>query len=92
MRESLYSTVIDEFGSIRMRGNKKKGKRAEAKRFLTTLSKMARSQGRKAFSVSEMYCLADDIRLQVDDMEALIEDLNLAGELLKKGSGMYSLA
>lgn len=92
MRESLYSTVIDEFGSIKMRGNKKKGKRAEAKRFLTTLSKMARSQGRKVFSVSEMYCLADDIRLQVDDMEALIEDLNLAGELLKKGSGTYSLA
>ena len=91
MRESLYSTVIDEYGSIKV-GGRKKGKHAEAKRYLTTLAKMARAQGRRTFSVQELYGIADDIRLQVDDMVNLVEELNYAGELLKKGNGMYSLA
>jgi DNA helicase MCM8 len=92
MKESLYSTVIDEYGSIQVKGRKKGGKHAEAKRFLTTMSKMANAQGRKVFSVAEMYSIADDIHLQVDDMKTLIEKLNDAGELLKKGNGMYALA
>ena len=91
MKESLYSTVIDEYGSIKMKG-RKKGKHAEAKRFLVTMSKLAKSQGRKMFSVAEMYTIADEIHLQVDDMQNLIEELNYAGELLKKGSGKYALA
>jgi len=53
---------------------------------------MARAQGRRTFSVQELYGIADDIRLQVDDMVNLVEELNYAGELLKKGNGMYSLA
>eukprot|EP00212_Chloropicon_laureae_P009678 CAMPEP_0197494880 /NCGR_PEP_ID=MMETSP1311-20131121/32849_1 /TAXON_ID=464262 /ORGANISM="Genus nov. species nov., Strain RCC856" /LENGTH=138 /DNA_ID=CAMNT_0043040329 /DNA_START=1 /DNA_END=414 /DNA_ORIENTATION=- len=74
MKESLYSTVIDEYGSIKVKG-KKKGKHAEARRFLTTLAKLAKSQGRKVFSVAEMYALADDIQLQVDDMQNFVEEL-----------------
>jgi len=91
MRESLFSTVIDEFGSIQVKG-KKRGKHSEAKRFVSALNQIARNQGRRLFSVAEMFALADDMRLCVDDMKALIEQLNNAGELLKKGNGMYSLA
>ena len=95
MRESLYSTIIDEYGVVtkgRGKGAGRRGKSQEAKRFLATLSQVSRNQAKREFSVAEMCALADEILLQVDDMKALIEQLNDAGELLKKGNGVYALA
>ena len=67
-------------------------KKAEAKRFLGALSRIARVERRAVFPIHELYSVADDLELQVEDMTALIDSLNESGELLKKGGGTYQLA
>jgi len=39
----------------------------------------------------EIYSLADKISLRVPDVDALVENLNIEGFLLQKGSGMYQV-
>jgi DNA helicase MCM8 len=41
--------------------------------------------------VQELFSIADEICLQVPDMDMLIEKLNDAGHLLKKGGRQYQV-
>lgn len=95
MESSMVALGIDEYGMLDFRGSGGRGgasKKAEAKRFLGALSRIARVERRAAFPIHELYSVADDIELQVEDMTALIDSLNESGELLKKGGGTYQLA
>ena len=95
MESSMVALGIDEYGMLDFRGAGGAGganKKAEAKRFLGALSRIARVERRAAFPIHELYSVADDLELQVEDMTALIDSLNESGELLKKGGGTYQLA
>ena len=43
------------------------------------------------FLLQEIYSLADRIGLKVPDLDALVENLNSAGYLLKKGPKTYQV-
>ena len=91
---SMVAMGIDEYGMVDFRGAGGAGasKKAEAKRFLGALSRIANVERRATFQIYELYSVADDLELQVEDMTALIDSLNESGELLKKGGGVYQLA
>lgn len=42
--------------------------------------------------VQELFSIADEICLQVPDMDVLIDKLNVAGYLLKKGHRQYQVS
>lgn len=39
----------------------------------------------------ELFTLADKISLRVPDLDTLVEKMNIAGFLIKKGSGIYQV-
>lgn len=39
----------------------------------------------------DLYTLADKISLRVPDLDALVENMNVLGYLIKKGPGMYQV-
>ena len=94
VQSSMVAMGIDEYGMVDFRGAAGGGasKKAEAKRFLGALSRIANVERRATFQIHELYSVADDLELQVEDMTALIDSLNESGELLKKGGGVYQLA
>ncbi|KAK9824829.1 hypothetical protein WJX81_003431 [Elliptochloris bilobata] len=89
MKACLLDKFVDETGMLDFRRAGGKSKQAEAKRFLAALAKRCQLSGSAQVNVAQLYSLADDLELAVPDMLAFIADLNDAGELLKKGSGVY---
>ncbi|KAL3137863.1 DNA replication licensing factor mcm8 [Trebouxia sp. C0009 RCD-2024] len=65
-------------------------KQAEARRFLSALGRRAAQSG-NSFSVHQLFDLSDHLQLKVPDMRLFIDQLNDAGELLKKGPQTYAL-
>ena len=53
---------------------------AEAKRFLSALSKKAELKGSEQFSIEELFDIADILELNVPDLTAFLEQLNEAGQ------------
>eukprot|EP00887_Chlorella_sp_A99_P007436 scaffold2.g7436.t1 len=65
---------------------------AERLRFLDALKRFVAQRGTDdVVAVAEMYGLADQIELAVEDMPAFIDRLNEAGDLLKKGNARYQV-
>ncbi|CAL4901187.1 unnamed protein product [Urochloa decumbens] len=92
MKESLYEKYVDENGYVDFTRSGGMSQPKEAKRFMNSLNKLSESLQKDYFSRTEMYNLADKISLRVPDVDSLVENLNSAGFLLKKGPGMYQLA
>ncbi|KAL3150551.1 DNA replication licensing factor mcm8 [Trebouxia sp. C0010 RCD-2024] len=65
-------------------------KQAEARRFLSALGHRAAQSG-NSFSVHQLFDLSDHLQLKVPNMRLFIDQLNDAGELLKKGPQTYAL-
>ncbi|XP_010464617.1 PREDICTED: probable DNA helicase MCM8 [Camelina sativa] len=91
MKESLYDKLIDEHGVVDFGRSGGMSQQKEAKRFLSALDKQSELQQKDCFSVSEMYSLADRIGLRVPDIDTFLENLNIAGYLLKKGPKTYQV-
>ncbi|GLI71641.1 hypothetical protein VaNZ11_016915 [Volvox africanus] len=95
VREALY----DRFGGdlaagcadYRQAGGRAGSRSSEAARFLTSLRRLAEREGRNVFSSLELSSLANEIALSVRDVGTFLEQLNEAGQLLKKGSGQYKV-
>ncbi|XP_039837931.1 probable DNA helicase MCM8 isoform X6 [Panicum virgatum] len=92
MRESLYDKYVDENGCGDFTRSGGMSQPKEAKRFMNELNKQSELQQKSYFSRTEIYSLADKISLRVPDVDALVENLDIEGFLLQKGSGMYQLA
>jgi DNA helicase MCM8 len=45
----------------------------------------AREKQSAYFTTGELHALADDLRLELKDVDGFIESLNVAGEILKSG-------
>ncbi|KAL3683899.1 hypothetical protein R1sor_001921 [Riccia sorocarpa] len=91
MKESLFDKFTDEHGDIDFGRSGGMSKQKEAKRFLSSLQQRADIQQNAVFSVAELFSLADEIELKVPDVNVLIDNLNQAGYLLKKGSRTYQV-
>ncbi|GMN39082.1 hypothetical protein TIFTF001_008313 [Ficus carica] len=91
MRESLYDKYVDEHGFVDFGRSGGMSQQKEAKRFLSALNERSESQQKDCFTISEIYSLADRIGLKVPDLDALVENLNSAGYLLKKGPKTYQV-
>ncbi|CAA7013000.1 unnamed protein product [Microthlaspi erraticum] len=91
MKESLYDKFVDEHGVVDFGRSGGMSQQKEAKRFLSALDKQSGLQQKDCFSISEMYSLADRIGLRVPDIDTFLENLNIAGYLLKKGPKTYQV-
>eukprot|EP00899_Mesostigma_viride_P018949 jgi/Mesvir1/27055/Mv20750-RA.1 len=91
MKESLYDKFADEYGCVDFGRSSGMSKHKEAKRYLGALQKLSEAQAKNIFTVSELVSLADDIQLNVPDMNEFLSSLNTAGYLLKKGARCYQV-
>ncbi|MCL7036690.1 hypothetical protein MKW94_027520 [Papaver nudicaule] len=91
MKESLYDKYVDENGRVDFGRSGGMSQQKESKRFLSALNKQSELLQKDTFSISEIYSLADKIDLKVPDIDTLVENLNSAGFLLKKGPKMYQV-
>ncbi|XP_020588426.1 probable DNA helicase MCM8 [Phalaenopsis equestris] len=91
MKESLYDKFVDEHGFVDFARSGGMSQQKEAKRFLSALNKQSELQQKDCFSISEIYSLSDMIGLRVPDLDTLVDNLNSAGYLLKKGPKMYQV-
>lgn len=89
MKESLFDKLTDENGYVDFRRAGGKSKQAEAKRFLGALNRKTMQLQKAILTTSELYEVADDIELRVESLIDFFESLNDAGELLKKGPGLW---
>jgi len=92
MKAGLHDKFQDDYEVLDFRSAGGRSKAAEGKRYLGALRRAAERRADSAFTLSELYAIADDLEVQVPDLGDLIEELNAAGELLKKGPGQYKLA
>lgn len=91
---SLYSgpdTII--FDSIPSRGKGKSSAGArikqEKERFLRAVQRHCQKQQSKEIAVHELFSIADEIDLAIEDTAGFIEHLNDQGDLLKKGNSIF---
>jgi len=91
MKESLYDKFVDEHGCVDFARSGGMSQQKEAKRFLSALQKKSELQQNACFPISELFILADEISLKVPDVDALIDNLNSAGYLIKKGHKTYEV-
>ncbi|CAN1805555.1 Probable DNA helicase MCM8 [Linum perenne] len=91
MKESLYDKYLDDNGVVDFGRSGGMSQQKEAKRFLSALNKQSELQQKDTFSISEIYSLADRIELRVPDLDTLVENLNIAGFIIKKGPRMYQV-
>jgi DNA helicase MCM8 len=86
MRESLREVMS---GNALGKGFSGKGgkpnKRGKAKLFVDGMNARAREKQSAYFTAGELHALADDLRLELKDVDGFIESLNVAGEILKSG-------
>eukprot|EP00884_Botryococcus_braunii_P012720 jgi/Botrbrau1/21449/Bobra.0216s0057.1 len=67
------------------------GKKAEMVRFIKALEQHVANQDKTLLSASDMFAVADEIDLQVENIRILIDEMNEAGILEKKGNGTFKL-
>ncbi|KAJ1263272.1 hypothetical protein BS78_09G170800 [Paspalum vaginatum] len=91
MKESLYDKYVDEHGCVDFARSGGMSQQKEARRFLNALNKESDLQRKDCFSRTEFYNLADKISLRVPDLDVLVDNLNIQGFLIQKGSGVYQL-
>ncbi|CAI5526961.1 unnamed protein product [Closterium sp. Naga37s-1] len=91
MGECLLDKLTDEAGNIDAGRGGGSSKSKESKRFLAALQRTAKQAIKTCFSRKELAQLADDMCLRVPDLDALIDSLNEAGFLLKKGGGLFQV-
>ncbi|EEC79367.1 hypothetical protein OsI_20256 [Oryza sativa Indica Group] len=91
MTESLYDKCVDEHGVVDFARSGGMSNQKQSKKFLRALNEQCDLQKKDCFTMNEMYNLADRISLQVANLDAIVESLNNAGYITKKGSSMYQV-
>jgi DNA helicase MCM8 len=101
MKESLAGMICtgpeminfngsDSYGGLHAGCNTgKRGFQAERRRFLDVLQRHCEAKNDKELEVHELYSIADKIELAIADTSGFIEQLNEAGDLLKRGGGRF---
>ena len=83
MKEGMRD-VLKPGGTLRGKGGKLK-KSGKAKMFVDAMKRKAQDKDSAYFTTGELYALVDDLQLHIPDVDAFIDNLNMAGEILKSG-------
>lgn len=81
MKEALCDSFVDEHGLMEFRQGGGRGRQSEAWRFLSALKRYTQAQGKSCVSMADIYSVADEIELQVDNIRDFVDQLNDAGKL-----------
>ncbi|KAI8465449.1 MAG: MCM2/3/5 family-domain-containing protein [Monoraphidium minutum] len=68
------------------------GRAGESARFMAALRRGAAREGRDTFDKGELQELASELKLNIRDVHTFIDQLNEAGEILKRGPGQYKVS
>ncbi|CAD7699627.1 unnamed protein product [Ostreobium quekettii] len=82
VKEALCDKFVDESGLGVFKRRKGSGKQVEARRFLGALARHAQNQGGNIVTMSDIYSVANEIELQVQDVREFVDQLNEAGGIL----------
>ena len=85
---SMADVMRDDTGKLGAFGKRTgvSGKRKNFRVFIDAVNAASRNKGNAYFSIGELHALIEQLRLDgIKDIDAFIEALNLAGELLKCG-------
>ena len=85
---SMADVMRDDSGKLGAFGKRTgvSGKRKNFRVFIDAVNAASRNKGNAYFSIGELHALVEQLRLDgIKDIDAFIEALNLAGELLKCG-------
>ncbi|KAI3791724.1 hypothetical protein L2E82_05586 [Cichorium intybus] len=91
MKESLYDKYVDEHGHVDFGRSGGMSRQKEAKRFLSALNRQSEKEQKDCFSEKEIFDLAKRIGISDSDVDMLVEIINTAGFLTKKGSKTYQV-
>lgn len=80
MKEVLYDKFLEGTGMIDFRKGGRRSKRNEAQRFLRAVAAFGNSHQKNELSMTEIYGIADNIELQIEDIQDFVEQLNEAGK------------
>ncbi|KAM0888132.1 hypothetical protein ACQ4PT_028495 [Festuca glaucescens] len=84
MRESLYDKYVDEHGFVDFTRSGGMSQQKELRRLLSALNKQSELQQKDCFSRAEIQSLADEINLQVPDLDDIVERSTRRSQALKK--------
>lgn len=92
VKYSMRDFFRDSIPFLRVGGSGKcrSGAKADGRRLMQALQSMKRTQGKDRVSMGEIAAIADELGLHSVPLQELIEGLNEAGELLKKGGQTYA--
>ena len=86
MQESLREVMSGNALGKGFSGKRgKPNQRGKAKLFIDGMNARAIEKESAYFTAGELHALADDLRLELKDVDGFIEGLNMAGEILKSG-------
>lgn len=97
VKDMLSGMVGEAFGVVDMNtgSGQRHSKRAifqtERRRFLEALCRYCHKTSSKEVDIGDLYSIADQIELGIPDTGQFFEDLNEAGDILKKGGGRYAI-
>jgi DNA helicase MCM8 len=90
---SLHSgpdTILFDGHAKPKRGNSKGARfRQERDRYMKALQRHCQQKDSKEIAVHELFTIADQIELAVEDTSGFLEYLNELGDILKKGNSMF---
>jgi len=91
MRESLYDLFSDEFGHVDFTRAGGLSKSKQVSVFMKALHRKAESKQSSTFNIKELYKIAQDIHLGVENFEQFVDNLNQQNFLLAKGGRKYQV-
>ncbi|KAK9663783.1 DNA replication licensing factor mcm8, partial [Basidiobolus ranarum] len=94
MKYSLFETYKDEFGNLdfqRSQLGTGMSKRSESKRFIARLQSISESTYNNRFTYQQLYQIASEMNLRLDNFNDFVDTLNNQSYLLKKGPRVYQL-
>ena len=89
MKESLNDVLADEFGHLDFRRGKGLSKSKQISVFMKVLHQKSKQRENAIFSQQELYGVAEEVKLQVDNFDSFIETLNVQNFLLRKGGNKF---
>lgn len=91
MTESLYDVFSDEFGVVDFRRNRGMSQGKKVKLFVKALNQEAKKKQSCMFTMQEMYKIAGQMGIGMEDFGRFVEHLNTENYILKKGAKRYQL-
>ncbi|XP_023744947.1 probable DNA helicase MCM8 [Lactuca sativa] len=91
MKESLFDKYVDEHGVVDFGRSGGMSCQKEAKRLLSALNKQSEKEQKDCFSEKEMFNLAKKIGISEENFDRLVEIINTAGFVTKKGPKTYQV-